>query len=249
MAEKTITHIAGVREVDTKNGPRGVVNVSFADGSTGGAWCGIDEIPAFKASLEALLGQPAELDLEYRGEYKGNSQFTIKSWPGRPADGGRRSGGTTARETVVGGGMTDEQAALIAAASVFTGPPSVDILRGTAQTFLEILRSLKDSPPAAQPSEAGSPGGQEATGKGPAPSGTTSQPEDAPASLPQIAALKKLALQLGMDHNESLQLVTDKFGFSCEAWTQLTKAQAAELISDWNAWVKQLQEDVSSETS
>lgn len=203
------------------------VAVNFADGSEGSLACTPGQVDDVKSSLQALVGQASEFELEAKPDYNGQKQWKIKGYPGKPSTGG---GGGGARGG--GGGMSHAQAGYMAAASAL-GPQYGAVAQTTGEVVAletiaadvvklgELLtQSLFDRKPPATETEAAAPSSD-------APTGTTATAPPPSITLNQLKLIRELIEGKGWTTAQAAEKA------NVGSLTDLTEAQAAELLDLW----------------
>lgn len=204
------------------------VAVNFSDGSEGSLACTPGQVDDVKSSLQALVGQASEFELEPKPDYNGQKQWKIKGYPGKPSTGGGGGGGARGG----GGGMSHAQAGYMAAASAL-GPLFYGIDKGTGEwptvAFMveqvtelgeALTQRLFDRKPPATETEAAAPSSD-------APTGTTATAPPPSITLNQLKLIRELIEGKGWTTAQAAEKA------NVGSLTDLTEAQAAELLDLW----------------
>lgn len=89
MTTKTIQWVnPKTRTWEGPNGPVVFVSGEFDDGEGFSVGCKPDNALARVTELEGLVGKPGEYELEPGKEFNGRASWKLKSWPGKPQQGG-----------------------------------------------------------------------------------------------------------------------------------------------------------------
>ena len=206
------------------------VGCIFDDGSEGSVVCfSQQQIEQNMEALKALVGKETTFGVKDKvREYNGTKQYSITSYPGKPAG----SGGSGGKG---GGGMSHPQVGLLAAATVlaprlaqkadddqYTMAVVFNDVVELGEMFTEHLFTRRAAEQSGSGEESGSAADDQAAPAAPAPADAI--------TLQQMKRIKELGQSKGLDSPEKIAefLSIGKLG-------DMTKDDAETLIESWSA--------------